>query len=135
MRIAICDDDQSDLAIIKQYCTQFNPEFSVSAFLCGEDLLRASNDGKFDLIFLDIEMGKLNGLDVGKQLVKLQPKPVIVFTTQSLNYAVRGYGIALQYLPKPITYVRACVERDNGEMTITKENGVFDVSIHLNLAG
>lgn len=39
---------------------------------------------------------------------------------------IHGYGLK---------NVRACVERDNGEMTITKENGVFDVSIHLNLAG
>lgn len=108
MRIAICDDEQSDLAIIKQYCKQFDPELSVSMFDCGEALLSAFKDDYFDLIFLDIEMGTLNGLDVGKQLVKFQPKPVIVFTTQSLNYAVRGYGIALRYLPKPITYETFC---------------------------
>ena len=103
MRIAICDDEPSDLAIIKQYCMQFDPELSATTFACGEALLNAFKDDYYDLIFLDIEMGKLNGLDVGKQLVKLQPKPVIVFTTHSLNYAVRGYGIALRYLPEPIT--------------------------------
>ena len=49
-------------------------------------------------------MGQLNGLELGARLIRLSPKPVIVFTTQSLNYAVRGYGIAMRYLPKPITY-------------------------------
>ena len=39
---------------------------------------------------------------------------------------IHGYGLK---------NVRACVERNNGEMSITKENGTFDVSIHLNLAG
>ena len=39
---------------------------------------------------------------------------------------IHGYGLK---------NVRACVERDNGEMSITRENGIFDVSIHLNLAG
>lgn len=108
MKIAICDDEPSDLAIIKQYCKQFDPALSATTFVCGEALLNAFKDDYYDLIFLDIEMGKLNGLDVGKQLVRLQPKPVIVFTTQSLNYAVRGYGIALRYLPKPITYDTFC---------------------------
>ena len=108
MKIAICDDDQSDLELIQQYCKQFDPKLPVSVFTLGEDLLSAFKSDYYDLVFLDIEMGKLNGLDVGKQLVKLQPKPVIVFTTQSLNYAVRGYGIALRYLPKPITYDTFC---------------------------
>lgn len=39
---------------------------------------------------------------------------------------IHGYGLK---------NVRACVERNNGEMSITKENGIFDVTIHLNLAG
>ena len=71
-------------------------------------MLDAVENDFFDLIFLDIEMGRLNGLDVGKQLTKQQPRPLIIFTTQSLNYAVRGYGIALRYLPKPITYDTFC---------------------------
>lgn len=55
-------------------------------------------------IFLDADFCRLNGLELGAQLIRLSPKPVIVFTTQSLSYAVRGYGIAMRYLPKPITY-------------------------------
>lgn len=46
----------------------------------------------------------MNGLEVGGKLINMPQKPVIVFTTHSLNYAVRGYGIAMRYLPKPITY-------------------------------
>ena len=108
MKIAICDDERSDLELLKTYCKQFDPELPVSSFLSGEDLIEAFKADFFDLVFLDIEMGKLNGLEVGNQLIQLQPRPVIIFTTQSLNYAVRGYGIALRYLPKPISYETFC---------------------------
>ena len=104
MRIAICEDERSDQELLEGYCKQFNPEDSVFSFQDGESLLSAFREDCFDLVFLDIELGGLNGLDVGKALIELRPRPVIVFTTQSLHYAVRGYGIALRYLTKPISY-------------------------------
>ena len=104
MKIAICDDESSDLKLINEYCTQYNPEMVTSCFSSGEALLAAYEKDFYDLLFLDIEMGKLNGLEVGAILAKRPLKPVIVFTTQSLNYAVHGYGIAIKYLPKPISY-------------------------------
>lgn len=104
MKIAICDDERADVELLKRYCKQFDTEMPISSFYSGEDLIDAYSADHFDIIYLDIEMGKLNGLEVGKQLIQIQPRPVIVFTTQSLNYAVRGYGIALRYLPKPISY-------------------------------
>lgn len=104
MKIAICDDESSDLKLINEYCTQYNPEMVTSCFSSGEALLAAYEKDFYDLLFLDIEMGKLNGLEVGAILAKKPIKPVIVFTTQSLNYAVHGYGIAIKYLPKPISY-------------------------------
>lgn len=73
-------------------------------FQSGEALLEAYKSSFYDLVFLDIEMGQMNGLEVGGKLINMPQKPVIVFTTHSLNYAVRGYGIAMRYLPKPITY-------------------------------
>lgn len=104
MKIAICDDEQLDLNRIHSYCNRYNDSIPVHLFSNGTHLLEAFQSSFFDLVFLDIEMAGPNGLTVGAELVKLTPKPIIVFTTQSLNYAVRGYGIALRYLPKPIDY-------------------------------
>lgn len=104
MKIAICDDESADLKLIQTYCNQYDPEIPTAAFTSGEALLDAYRKDFFDLVFLDIEMGQMNGLEVGAKLINLAHKPVIVFTTQSLNYAVRGYGIAMRYLPKPISY-------------------------------
>lgn len=104
MRIAICDDDSEDINLIQSYCDRFDSRIPVQAFTCGEDLLIAYNNTYFDIVFLDIEMDGMNGLEVGAELIKMSVKPIVVFTTQSLNYAVRGYGIALRYLPKPISF-------------------------------
>lgn len=104
MRIAICDDEPRDQALIQDYCVQYDPSLTTACFSSGEELLAAFESCFYDLVFLDIEMGKLNGLELGKILVGRDPKPVIVFTTQSLGYAVHGYGIAIKYLTKPITY-------------------------------
>lgn len=104
MKIAVCDDDETDLQLMLSYCRQYTPETQTVAFRDGEALLAAFKSDFFDLVFLDIEMGHLNGLEVGSRLVNVAHKPVIVFTTQSLNYAIRGHGIALRYLPKPISY-------------------------------
>lgn len=104
MRIAICDDEKADAELIRDYCGRFDAGLPITLFSSGAELLRAFQNDYFDLVFLDIEMKEPNGLTVGGELVKRQPPPVIIFTTQSLNYAVRGYGIALRYLPKPIDY-------------------------------
>ena len=104
MKIAICDDEQKDLERLFQYCRQFDREISVGSFRSGSELLTAFEHDFYDLVFLDIEMAEPNGLAVGQRLVTQERPPLIVFTTQSLNYAVRGYGIAIRYLTKPIDY-------------------------------
>lgn len=48
-------------------------------------------------------MDKPNGFEIGSILAGYSPRPVIVFTTNALQYAVRGYGIAFRFLCKPIT--------------------------------
>jgi len=104
MKIAICDDEPADLKLIQTFCSRYDSGIPTAAFTSGEALLAAYRQDFYDLVFLDIELGKMNGLEVGAKLLALPQKPVIVFTTQSLSYAVRGYGIAMRYLPKPISY-------------------------------
>lgn len=108
MKIAICDDEVADLKLLERYCTEYDTSLPVFLFSSGEELIDAYKEDYFDLVFLDIELGKLSGLDTGTILRDLPDKPIIVFTTHSLSYAVRGYGIAMRYLPKPISYEIFC---------------------------
>lgn len=104
MNIAICDDNNNDTEILYQHCKKYNPDYEISLFDNGAELLESFQKKYFDLVFLDIEMRGLNGIEVGQSLMSKSNHPVIIFTTCSIDYAIRGYGIAVRYLTKPISY-------------------------------
>lgn len=104
MKIAICDDDQQDMNLLLKYCEAYGQNLTASGFASGSALLAAFDVEFYDLIFMDIEMEHPNGYETAVILRQRDRRPEIIFTTKTLNYAVRGYGIALRYLPKPISY-------------------------------
>jgi len=72
-----------------------------------ENALKASsylNEQKIDLIYLDIHMPKINGIDF---LKSLKNPPLVILTTAYSNYALEGYTLdVIDYLVKPITFER-----------------------------
>ncbi len=72
-----------------------------------ENALKAAsylNEQKIDLIYLDIHMPKVNGIDF---LKALKNPPLTIFTTAYSNYALEGYTLdVIDYLVKPITFER-----------------------------
>lgn len=103
MKIAICDDEANDAERIQSYCQICQLPYEITVFSSAAALLSAFSTEFFDLIFLDIEMEQPDGYEVGAKLARLNPSPLIIFTTKSLQYAVHGYGLAFRYLCKPIT--------------------------------
>ena len=76
MKIAICDDDKKICTQIEstllEYAEKFMQNIEVLVFFSGEDLIEYMNKGNiFQLIYLDIEMKKMNGVDVGKYIRKI----------------------------------------------------------------
>lgn len=104
LRIAVCDDDPLDLGQTLEMIQQYDKKKSleVLSFIRASDLLKPSTVNTFDIVLLDIEMEIPNGYDVAKQLVLAKDPPVIVFITKSSAYTLKGYGIALRYLQKPL---------------------------------
>lgn len=121
MRIAICDDEPADLKQLKQYATKYNPRYPITCFNSGKALLHALNNTTYDVILLDIEMDAPNGYDTAKIIKDKKPESLVIFTTKSLDYAIRGYGIAFRYLPKPITYQMLCKTLDEVEAIVSPE--------------
>jgi DNA-binding LytR/AlgR family response regulator len=72
-----------------------------------EDALKAAtwlNQGKIDLMFLDIQMPKISGIEF---LKGLKNPPLTIFTTAYSDYALEGYTLdVIDYLVKPITFER-----------------------------
>lgn len=104
LQIAVCDDDPLDLGqtleMIQQYDKTKN--LKIISYLRASDLLKPSTVNTYDIVLLDIEMEMPNGYEVAKQLVQTQNPPVIIFVTKSSAYTLKGYGIALRYLQKPL---------------------------------
>lgn len=104
MKLALCDDDAADLELLAGYCRQYDPALPIHCFSSAAALLERDAQDPFDIVFLDIEMAHPNGYEAAVELSRRECPPAVIFTTQSFSYAVRGYGLALRYLPKPITY-------------------------------
>lgn len=104
IRLAICDDETADLektlALVKEYDT--GKKLIITAYSQAAPLLRPENRGHFDIVLMDIEMSPLSGFDAARSLIAMEHPPVIIFTTKSSAYALKGYGIALRYLQKPL---------------------------------
>ena len=110
MKIVICEDETMCSALLNEYIKRWARENGVfvELFVCvsAEQLLFELEDGlDVDLLFLDIRLGKMNGIELAHRLRELEYRMQIVFTTDSPEYVFEGYNVsALNYLVKPIDY-------------------------------
>lgn len=108
MRIAICDDEQAQRALLEKYISEWGQACGQSVrmelFESGEQFLFHWEDDKaFDLLVLDIEMGRINGMELAKKLRQEKVSVGILFVTGFEEYMSQGYEVeALHYLLKPI---------------------------------
>jgi len=98
------DDEPKALEVIERYCGKTGIVDLKATFREPLKAIEFLNSEKVDLIFLDINMPDLSGM----QLVQtLSPRPMIIFTTAYSHYAVESYDLnARDYLLKPITFER-----------------------------
>ena len=106
MQIVICDDEPKEIESIQKLLLQYDPaqQFTCHCFSSTTDLLHAAQLENFDLILMDIEMANISGFDAAQKLILQSQPPLIIFITKSSAYSVRGYGIALRYLVKPVVW-------------------------------
>lgn len=105
VRMAICDDSILDINNLVNCCEacHFTENIQISKFESGELLVEAHKKEPFQIVLLDVDMPKLNGITVGKMLRKSDEKVLIIFTTSYPQYAIEAYDCeAFHYLLKPI---------------------------------
>ena len=106
--IAIVEDEVAFRQQLTEYLTQYqnenNLEFKISEFSDGAEILeRYQSD--YDVILLDIEMPKVNGMDAARQIRMQDDNVVLMFITNMASYAIHGYEVgALDFVMKPISY-------------------------------
>lgn len=104
LKTIIIDDEKLARDIVKRYASKIDTLEIIEECGNGFDGIKAINSQKPDLIFLDIQMPKLNGFEM---LELLEEKPKIIFTTAFDQYALKAFDVnAIDYLLKPFSEER-----------------------------
>ncbi|RTL48662.1 MAG: response regulator transcription factor [Sphingobacteriales bacterium] len=104
MKCIAIDDEPLALQIISQYCEKIPFLQLENIFTNPNDAIQYLSENKMDLLFLDIQMPDINGLQLYKNLTN---KPLVIFTTAFKDFAVEGFNVdAIDYLLKPFDYNR-----------------------------
>ena len=108
LRIAITDDLNSEReklssAIIAPFEKVGLNVGNIDEYTSGEGLLKQFSAGKYDLIFLDIYMGGMSGVETAKRIRAIDKNVMLVFVTTSNEFASESYALRANfYLLKPI---------------------------------
>lgn len=107
MRICICDDDTLIHERVKELLKSYEEtqgKFEFTDFFSGETLVEHYSKGdNFDVIFLDIEMKELNGIETAEKIRQITSNSIIIFVSSHPNYVFDAFRVeALHFLVKPI---------------------------------
>jgi len=103
LRIAICEDMDADAAHLHSLIETSGIAADVSRFESGEAFLASRPVGRFDLIFFDIYMDGMSGLEAARLLREVDEDCGVVFTTTSEDHRPDAFDVgAEQYLVKPL---------------------------------
>ena len=131
MQIAIVDDLKSERDLLSSYLVRYCNENSISLnlvkFTCGEEILAAKTTS-FDIIFLDIYMPGLSGIETASEIRKLDANCLLVFSTTSSDFAVKSFRVrAFDYLVKPYKYEQLAEIMTLAEKALNKSSRYIEV--------
>jgi len=104
INIVIVDDERIMAEEVKTMIVELYPDIQIAG-VChdGQGALKMITKLKPDIVFLDIEMPGMNGLQVAEQLAKLDDAPIIVFITAFDEFALQAFAVnAVDYILKPL---------------------------------
>lgn len=138
LRCIVVDDEPLACKLVSSYVERTDGLTLVNAYMRAYDAMDAIIEQHPDIVFLDIQMPELSGIDMAKHI---QAKTRIVFTTAYRDFAVEGFRVnALDYLLKPISYAEflESVERaralskdsDNDFITVKSEYRLVRIPVN-----
>lgn len=102
MKIAICDDDRKITDQMMSWIHQQQPFHTIHIYHNPLDLIHQKV--KYDVLFLDIDMPEMNGIEVGNEIRKYDKHTAIVYLTNMSEYRPLAFGVhAFDYIEKPAT--------------------------------
>ena len=131
IKIAICDDEKymiDDIGIrIMDYFDDDKEKFELFEFSNGADFLSFYNEeGKTDIIFMDIEIGDKNGVEIIAKIREIDEDVVVIFVTSHTAYVNQAFRVgAFQYINKPIDEQFLIQEMDRACRMLLKSNSII----------
>lgn len=107
LTIAICDDNEEQISELRSLLGEWSADkpfaLAIDEYISGESFLFSYPDKPCSLLLLDIEMSRMNGMELAKKLRENGDMLPIVFITGYAEYMNEGYEVeALHYLLKPV---------------------------------
>ena len=108
IRVAIVEDEENYISVLKEYLDRYKQEsgeqIEVTVYHDGDEIA-AYYRAQFDIILMDIEMKFMDGMTAAEMIRQKDDQVVIIFITNSPQYAIKGYAVdALDYVLKPVSY-------------------------------
>ena len=133
LNIAIVEDEQKFRDILKQYTERYAAEsgeqINTAFFDDGMTFLEQYR-GEYDIIFMDILMPHMNGMEAAHRLRSIDGDVLLVFITSMAQYAIKGYDVnASAFLVKPMGYKQLALVLDRLRKLIVRR-GVTSVTVH-----
>lgn len=144
INIAIVEDEDEAAATLESYINKHSQEtgevFSVARFKDGDEITYEYKP-LFDIIFMDIQMKRMDGMSAAEYIRKFDKNVSIVFITNMAQYAISGYAVgALDFVLKPVSYfafseqlkrsVEQAKKKDTSYLLLPVENGVAKFSVN-----
>lgn len=109
IRFAVCDDEKcyvDEILTLIRKNIEPNLMYDIKTFYNGEELIKSLDNNIYDILFLDIEMNEISGLEVAKIIKSKCQNSIIFFITSHSNYVTDVFRLdSFQFLQKPIDYV------------------------------
>lgn len=126
IRVAIVEDSRSDAdrlcALLEQYTKEHGDHFQVTVFEQSKTFLTQYRQ-PYDLVFMDIELPDLDGMEAARALRQLDALVTLIFVTNMAQYALHGYEVgALDFVLKPVRYSTFSMKLKKAIRTIQKFN-------------
>lgn len=131
--VGICDDEIDIVNEISEIIEKYfdhKYEYEIYKYVSSEEILRQNI--RFDILFLDIEIDEINGIDIAKTLRKRYLETKIIFITNYSNFTTSAFQVhAFQYLLKPIQSNELKKVLDDCVVYINKRKKEDNITIEL----
>ena len=145
IKAAFCDDDLSVLnelhVLMDNYRVERNQEITYTAFHSPLELIAQIEKGmRFDILFLDVLMPGVNGIETAQEIREYDSAMKIIFLTSSAEYAVESYTVnAYFYQLKPIwpesfyrlmdSVLKECAQEQRRSLILRCKSGITQISL------